>query len=175
MNKAVRFLLVFLALAAGQAAQAVGDDRIPFPKPASHRANWLEYHGKAAGAEGNSPGRPGKKCLVCHDRDDCIGCHTTIMPRDHHNAWRMRGHGLAAGGNSGRCVTCHKQDYCVRCHSETAPRTHTATWRKRHCTWCHFGSGDSIAGKCTVCHKRAQHVSAPHPVNPALNCELCHK
>jgi len=180
MKKTVILLLILLALGTGSAARAAQtggrqDSRIPFPKPGSHAANWLEYHGKMVGAEGNSPGKPGKACLLCHERTDCIACHTTIAPRDHNNTWRLRGHGLVAGGNRERCLTCHKQDYCIRCHSETAPRTHTASWRKRHCTWCHFGSGDSSIGNCTVCHKQAQHVSAPHPVSPAIDCGLCHK
>ena len=175
MNKAACFLLVFLGLAAGQATQASGDDRIPFPKPASHQANWLEYHGKAAGAEGNSPNKPDAKCLVCHNRADCNACHTTIMPRDHNNTWRVRGHGLMADGNRERCLACHRQDYCIRCHSETAPRTHTASWRSRHCTWCHYGSGLAPADNCVVCHKTAPHTSAPHAVSPTMNCLLCHK
>mgnify|MGYP001566403563 CR=1 FL=1 len=175
MKKIVLVLLAAAAVGAGFAARAAEDDRIPFPKPSSHTGRWLEYHGRTVGAEGNSPGKPGKVCVLCHDRTDCIGCHTTVAPRDHNNAWRVRGHGLMAGGNRDRCLACHKQDYCVRCHSETAPRTHTASWRKRHCTWCHLGPGFVPADNCVVCHKRAQHVSAPHPVNPALNCGLCHK
>jgi hypothetical protein len=175
MKKAVLVLLAIAVAGAGLVARAAEDDRILFPKPSSHTGRWLEYHGKTVGAEGNSPGKPGKQCVLCHDRTDCIACHTTVAPRDHNNAWRMRGHGLMAGGNRDRCLACHKQDYCVRCHSETAPRSHTASWRKRHCTWCHFGSGDSITGNCTVCHKqRATHVPPPHAVTPSMDCGLCH-
>ncbi len=175
MKKVVLVLLAFACVWAGLAARAAEDDRIPFPKPSSHTGRWLEYHGRTVGAEGNSPGKPGKACVLCHDRTDCIVCHTTVAPRDHNNAWRVRGHGLMAGGNRDRCLVCHKQDYCVRCHSETAPRTHTASWRKRHCTWCHFGSGFVPTDNCVVCHKVAPHTSAPHAVSPTLNCGLCHK
>jgi len=162
----------FVALAAQNGGQ---DARIPFPKPGSHKGNWLEYHGRAVGASGNSPGQPGKACLACHEQTDCFACHTTTMPRDHNNTWRVRGHGLMADGNRERCLTCHREDYCIRCHSETAPRTHTASWRKRHCTWCHYSGSFAPADNCVVCHKSAQHTSAPHPVNPSLNCASCHK
>ena len=162
----------FVALAAQNSGQ---DARIPFPKPGSHKGNWLEYHGRAVGASGNSPGQPGKACLTCHEQTDCIACHTTTMPRDHNNTWRVRGHGLMADGNRERCITCHREDYCIRCHSETAPRSHTASWRSRHCTWCHYGSGLAPADNCVVCHKVAPHTSAPHAVSPTLNCGLCHK
>jgi hypothetical protein len=80
-----------------------------------------------------------------------------------------------AEGNRERCLTCHKQDFCVRCHSETAPRSHTGNWTARHCTWCHYGSGLAPADNCVVCHRQAAHTSAPHNINPALNCGLCHK
>jgi hypothetical protein len=150
------------------------DARIPFPPPASHQGRWIEYHGKSVGAAGNSPGSPGAACLICHERTDCIGCHATTLPKDHTNHWRTRGHGLMVAGNRERCMTCHRQDFCIRCHSETAPRSHTAGWRSRHCTFCHFGSGSSISGNCTVCHKQRQHVAAPHPVTPGLDCTLCH-
>jgi hypothetical protein len=175
---ALLLLVAAAAVVAGMmtagASAADKDERIPYPKPGSHRGNWSEYHGRSVGAGGGSAGRPPAACLVCHERRDCITCHTMIMPRDHTNFWRTRGHGLMAEGNRERCLACHRQDYCIRCHSETAPRTHTASWRQRHCTQCHYGSGGSVAGNCTVCHKRAMHASAPHPINPGMNCALCH-
>ena len=179
MKRTVAILLALVVLGTGLvalAAQNSGQDAlIPFPKPGSHKGNWLEYHGRAVGASGNSPGQPGKACLTCHEQTDCFACHTTTMPRDHNNTWRVRGHGLMADGNRERCLTCHREDYCIRCHSETAPRTHTASWRKRHCTWCHYSGSYAPADNCVVCHKSAQHTSAPHPVNPSLNCASCHK
>lgn len=148
--------------------------KIPFPKPDSHRANWLQYHGRTVALTGSTADESGKSCLVCHEKNDCIACHNTRPPRDHTNFWRTRGHGLNAGANPERCSICHRQDYCVRCHNETAPRTHVANWRKRHCTWCHFGSGLAPADNCVVCHKQAPHTSAPHAVSGALNCLSCH-
>ncbi len=148
--------------------------KIPFPKPDSHRGNWLQYHGRTVALAGNTADVSGKACLVCHEKNDCIACHNTAMPKDHTNFWRTRGHGLTAGVNPERCMTCHRQDYCVRCHNETAPRTHVANWRQRHCTWCHFDGGVTPADNCVVCHKRAPHTSAPHPVSGTLNCTSCH-
>lgn len=180
MKRVISVLVLAAALAAAIGAAAAGadsgakDERIPFPRPDSHQGRWLEFHGKAVGAGGFSAAQPGEECLTCHGRQDCAACHSMILPRDHTNFWRTRSHGLMAAGNRERCRTCHQQDYCVRCHSETAPRTHTATWRKRHCTWCHFGSGASSADNCRVCHQQAPHTSAPHVVGPTIDCSLCH-
>ena len=146
--------------------------KIPFPRPQSHKGNWIEYHGRSADL---SVIDTGKTCLVCHEKTDCISCHNTKAPRDHTNTWRTLSHGFMAEGNRERCLTCHKQDFCVRCHSETAPRSHTGSWTARHCTWCHYGSGLAPADNCVVCHKQAAHTSAPHNISPALNCGLCHK
>lgn len=167
-------LLIGAGLAAAAEQDIRADERIPFPRPGSHRSSWLEYHGRSVFTGGGSAGRPDKACLVCHERSDCMICHTTQMPRDHTNFWRTRGHGLQASGNRERCLACHRQDYCIRCHSETAPRTHTASWTSRHCGWCHFSSGTTPAGNCAVCHRQAPHAAAPHPVPAALDCLMCH-
>ncbi len=162
---------IISVVSAGNAA----DDTIVFPRPGSHRGNWPEFHGKASAAQGYSTGRPDRACLTCHERNDCMACHITIMPRDHNNFWRTRAHGLMAGANRERCSVCHQQDYCIRCHSETAPRSHTARWRTQHCTWCHFSSRLAPTDNCRICHTQAQHISAPHPVSAALNCLQCHR
>jgi hypothetical protein len=167
-------VLAGTVLSASSIAGSGADKRIPFPRPASHKGRWIEYHGKAVGAAGNSPGSPGTACLTCHDRTDCIACHSTTMPRDHTNYWRTRGHGLMAAGNRERCLICHRQDYCIRCHNETAPRTHVGSWARRHCNQCHYSGSFAPSGNCVVCHKAARHLSAPHPVNPSMNCALCH-
>ncbi|OGW51250.1 MAG: hypothetical protein A2078_00025 [Nitrospirae bacterium GWC2_57_9] len=157
-----------------ETASIPAPEKIPFPRPDSHRGNWIEFHGASADLHINEAGRTRKACLMCHEKNDCIICHNTRLPRDHTNTWRTLSHGFMAEGNRERCLTCHRQDFCVRCHNETAPRSHTGNWRARHCAECHFGSGNSITGACTVCHRQAVHVSAPHPVNPAMNCALCH-
>jgi len=149
--------------------------KVPFPRPDSHRGNWIEFHGASANLNLNESGQNGKSCLTCHEKNDCITCHNTRMPRDHTNTWRTLSHGFMAEGNRERCMTCHRQDFCVRCHNETPPRTHRGNWRRTHCTWCHYGTGFAPADNCVVCHKVALHTSAPHPVSPSLNCPLCHK
>lgn len=169
-------LLMCLSGPASAARETSGPvtNKIPFPRPASHAGNWLEYHGRAVEPTLNPDGAPGSNCVTCHERTDCISCHNTRPPRDHTNTWRTLSHGFMAEGNRERCRTCHKQDFCVRCHNETAPRSHVGNWRTRHCTWCHFGSGLSPADSCGVCHKKAPHTSAPHTVNPQMDCTLCH-
>jgi hypothetical protein len=148
--------------------------RIPFPMPDTHKGDWIRFHGSFVDLNRNEAGQQGTACYVCHDRNDCVECHSTRPPRDHTNIWRMRGHGLEAAGNRERCLRCHRQDYCVRCHNETAPRTHKGNWRQRHCTWCHFGSGIAPADNCIVCHRIAPHTSAPHNVGPGIDCSRCH-
>ncbi len=159
---------------AGENNSSVGQGKIPFPKPASHKGNWLEYHGRSVDPVVNSAGVLSNTCLTCHEKTDCISCHNTRMPRDHTNTWRTLSHGFMAEGNRERCLVCHRQDFCVRCHMETAPRTHVGNWVSVHCTWCHFGSGLAPADNCVVCHKLAPHTSAPHPVSPGMNCRQCH-
>jgi hypothetical protein len=173
----IGLLLVMLGLPSLPAGAADPDGgqtapvKIPFPKPQSHKGNWIEYHGRSADV---SMIDTGNTCLVCHEKADCISCHNTKAPRDHTNTWRTLSHGFMAEGNRERCLTCHKQDFCVRCHHETAPRSHTGSWSIRHCTWCHYGSGLAPSDNCVVCHKLAAHTSAPHNISPALNCGLCH-
>ncbi len=149
--------------------------KIPFPRPESHGANWLEYHGASADVDVNGAGRRGQSCFVCHERNDCIDCHNTRLPRDHTNTWRTLSHGFMAAGNRERCLTCHRQDYCVRCHNETAPRTHAGNWNTgsnpRHCSWCHFDGGVVPADNCVVCHKQAPHTSAPPIPHPPIGAQ----
>ncbi len=151
-------------------AVAAEQNKIPFPMPKSHKGNWLEYHGKAAdpGLNRNNP------CLACHEKNDCITCHNTRLPKDHTTAWRTTSHGFMAEGNRDRCSICHKQDFCVRCHNETAPRTHKGNWASTHCGWCHFSGTLAPDDNCVVCHKQAPHTSAPHNVSGQLNCSQCH-
>lgn len=160
---------------AAEEAGAWKGGRVPFEKPESHRGDWLRYHGTFVPLNVNEAGQRGGACYACHDRNDCIECHSTRPPRDHTNFWRTRGHGLEAASNRERCLQCHRQDYCVRCHNETAPRTHVGNWLSRHCSWCHFGPGLAPADNCVVCHRVAPHTSAPHPVNPGVDCLTCHR
>ncbi len=165
-------LLLYVSGLAFATAQDNPPGKIPFPKPDSHRGNWIEFHGASANLNLQDGVRT---CLVCHKKGDCIECHNLRPPRDHTNTWRTLSHGFMAEGNRDRCLNCHKQDYCVRCHNETAPRSHRGNWLNRHCQWCHFGSGFRPAEGCGVCHRLAPHTSAPHPVSSGLNCWQCHR
>lgn len=154
--------------------EAVEDGKLPIPAPRSHKGNWIKFHGAEVGLSFNEAGQQGSGCYACHDRNDCIDCHSTTPPRDHTSMWRMRGHGMEATGNKERCLRCHRQDFCVACHNETAPRTHTGVWYDEHCKWCHFTSGYRPSDSCSVCHHIAPHSSAPHAVSPSLDCQSCH-
>jgi len=173
----VRFRLVtfmVIILVGMTVSIALGVDKIPFPRPATHKGNWAQNHGMDAQFE---VGKADSVCLTCHEKNDCIACHTMRLPKDHNNFWRTRGHGLTADINRERCLICHRQDYCIRCHNETAPRSHTGAWRARHCTWCHFASANKPADGCGVCHKIAPHSTrpTPHPpIGPGTNCAACH-
>jgi hypothetical protein len=158
----------------GSGAKSSDQWRIPFPKPGSHDGNWIIYHGKSFEGKMTGVVFRDNECVACHARNDCTACHATQAPRDHTNTWRTLIHGSAADGNRERCATCHRQDYCVRCHDETAPRSHRGNWINTHCAWCHYGPNLRPADSCGVCHRVAAHMSAPHPINPGLDCALCH-
>jgi hypothetical protein len=147
---------VAAAAAFSVAVSAAPAGKVPFPRPDTHRGNWIENHGLDAQVNFREPGPGGSTCLVCHEKNDCVSCHATRPPRDHRGFWRTQGHGLAAGVNREQCLICHRQDACVRCHNETAPRSHTAGWINRHCQWCHR-SGSVPEGSCGVCHRRSPH------------------
>lgn len=151
------------APARGSGSGGTIQGKIPFPRPDSHKGNWIEFHGASASLDMNEAGQTGKACLTCHEKNDCISCHNTRMPRDHTNTWRNLSHGMMAEGNRERCLACHRQDYCIRCHNETAPRTHVGNWLQRHCTWCHYASYPVPADGCGVCHRQAVHTSGPVP------------
>jgi hypothetical protein len=138
-------------------AAPAATEKIPFPRPDSHKGGWIEFHGASAGLNLMAGEQ---SCLTCHGRNDCVSCHNTRPPRDHTNTWRTLSHGFMAEGNRERCLTCHRQDFCVRCHNETPPRSHTGGWNNpvrhsmgRPCTDCH-GSGRLPVDSCGVCHNK---------------------
>lgn len=149
--------------------------KIPFPKPNSHRGDWIDYHGFSAGLDWNKTGSAKSTCLTCHEQSDCVTCHNTRPPADHSSTWRTLSHGFMAEGNRERCLSCHREDYCVRCHSETEPRSHRGNWETDHCSNCHYKENFTPESECSVCHKKVDHSWAPHPINGPLDCSLCHK
>ena len=102
-----------------------------------------------------------------------------VLPRNHTNYWRQRGHGLTAQLDRMSCATCHRTDACERCHQEVLPRSHRGMWgggQNTHCLSCHFPV--ETQGNCVTCHKATPgHLGAaplPPNHNPAMNCRLCH-
>lgn len=149
--------------------------KVPFPKPETHKGDWIRYHGTTVDMNVNKAGQGGRGCYACHDNNDCTECHSLQPPRDHTGFWRTTGHGLSAAASRERCAECHRQDYCVRCHNETTPRSHKGKWKDGgHCTWCHYGSGLAPADTCGICHRQAGHPSAPHAINTSVDCAGCH-
>ncbi len=188
LTKAAAVCLVFIiaglagAYAAGKAETEEKNNgsqppagKIPFPKPNSHRGNWISYHGFTVGLDWNKTGSAKSTCLTCHEQSDCVTCHNTRPPADHSGTWRTLSHGFMAEGNRDRCLSCHREDYCIRCHSETEPRSHRGNWKTDHCSGCHFEGTLTPQAGCAVCHKKADHILwAPHPINGPLDCSLCH-
>ncbi len=149
-------------------------DKIAFPRPESHDAGWIEYHGDLYDLNWNNPGQQGNSCLTCHQKSDCLSCHNTSVPEDHTNTWRTFGHGFEADGDRERCLTCHRQDYCLRCHNETAPRSHKGNWSENHCGNCHYDTDVAFSSGCVTCHQQVLHLSAPHTINSQVECMECH-
>jgi hypothetical protein len=145
--------------------------------PANHRQLWTQLHGQCS-RDGRTVATA-NDCTLCHTTDACITCHSTVMPTDHTNFWRIRAHGLVASLDRSRCLVCHASDACVRCHRFTAPVSHVAGWsfpRDNHCYNCHVPL--STSGSCVVCHPSTPgHLTAP-PMpswhNPTMICRTCH-
>ena len=45
---------------------AGGADKVPFPRPDSHKGNWAQSHGMSAYMNINEAGQTGNACLTCH-------------------------------------------------------------------------------------------------------------
>src|SRR5512143_396575 len=82
---AVLFVVPGLTAAATRGKANAEQAKIPFPRPQSHAANWLEYHGRAVTPAMNADGSIGNNCQTCHEKTDCVTCHMTTPPRDHTN------------------------------------------------------------------------------------------
>lgn len=146
-------------------------------RPASHDEGWLKAHGNTVRA---CPETSEHRCELCHDAQaSCSACHREVMPADHTQHFRLRGHGVQASTDRSRCATCHhRRDFCSSCHEQTAPRSHIAGFggsQNRHCAGCHLPANES---GCTTCHAGGgTHPTAtPLPVNhhPGMNCRQCH-
>ncbi|HLU39326.1 MAG TPA: cytochrome c3 family protein [Planctomycetota bacterium] len=146
--------------------------------PPTHDRAWLRRHGEVFRARSEASV---DRCELCHDAtQSCDACHREVMPQDHTEHFRLRGHGTFAAIDRSRCFTCHvhRRDFCDRCHQSTRPLSHVAGFgppQNRHCTACHLPAAQS---GCTTCHEGG----APHPTadpmpawhSPAMNCRQCH-
>jgi len=143
--------------------------------PPSHRANWTRFHGSIV--RGRADERS-DQCALCHKESDCASCHAIVMPENHNNYWRRRGHGLTASMDRQSCETCHDADSCNRCHEEVRPMNHVGGWgapQDRHCLSCHEPVRGQTCGTChagTPSHDQATPMPPDHL--PSMNCRMCH-
>lgn len=57
-------------------------------------------------------------CALCHEREDCLQCHRTLIPSDHTDLFAMD-HGTRAKGHLQYCYLCHtSESLCGACHPE---------------------------------------------------------
>jgi hypothetical protein len=151
--------------------------------PRSHVVGWKRAHGRIA-SMGDLDPLP-KDCAICHTRASCDACHRAEPPQDHTNAFRLKGHGIAASFDRDRCRVCHTTDSCFLCHQQMKPRSHTATWGApfdRHCYSCHLPLQSFDEQGCYVCHKSSpghatappRPSNAPHMTMDPAQCRECH-
>jgi hypothetical protein len=125
--------------------------------PEDHTLWFRKNHGQAASS-------PDAKCASCHVGlsgsavNNCIECHSTERPRDHHLRFRGPEHGRLASRDPERCRNCHEQEVCSSCHAIPPPNhsplqlfigRHGAVAGKnpRSCLTCH-----SFESTCVQCH-----------------------
>ncbi len=149
--------------------------------PLTHNNSWEFTHGAMSELDGNCPDTARNDCSLCHTTNECNSCHQSQEPRDHTEAWRVRGHGFSATMDRDRCITCHREDSCVRCHQESVPVTHGGIWggdTSAHCVSCHLPLGEDDG--CYTCHRNSNsHFTAqPNPggAHPgqSSDCRSCH-
>lgn len=112
----------------------------------THGAQWRKTHGM---------GNPAT-CVVCHQRDACVGCHGPGLP---HDARFVAVHAGYATSKDAKCSGCHERAFCDDCHG--TPMPHPATFTSVHakaaaakpasCRRCHDESD------CTTCHVKHIH------------------
>lgn len=84
-----------------------------FPKPESHKVDWLKKHQAYAKQDP-------KYCTQCHSNAMfCMDCHQkreTIEQRVHKRNWKFY-HSIEARANPRKCDACHTVNYCQECHA----------------------------------------------------------
>ncbi len=145
-------------------------------RPESHDRNWLREHGLVAESERS-------RCALCHLEKggvaSCTGCHLTVPPRSHTEAFKRRSHGLLATMDRSACQTCHTTDFCTACHQGVRPTSHRGSFgspQNNHCLTCHFPL--SSEPSCRVCHlatpSHSTGASQPPGHVAGANCRACH-
>ncbi len=112
----------------------------------THGAQWRTTHGMGDAAT----------CTVCHQQDDCAGCHGPGVP---HGADFVLTHAANSTRADAKCATCHSASFCDDCHGTPMPhskqftRDHakTAAVEPAACERCHADSD------CTTCHVKHIH------------------
>lgn len=84
-----------------------------FPKPESHKVDWLAKHQSFAK---QNP----EMCTQCHSNQMfCIDCHKrrdTVSERAHRRNFKFF-HSIEARANPHKCDACHTVNTCQECHS----------------------------------------------------------
>ena len=84
-----------------------------FPKPASHKVDWIKKHQVYAKQEPAT-------CKECHSNQQfCINCHSrrdTVQEKMHRRNFRYF-HSIEARANPRRCESCHTVNFCQECHA----------------------------------------------------------
>lgn len=103
---------------------------------------WSDRH-RANRHETTGAGEPAT-CLLCHDRNECTGCHLAVP---HGPAWPTLHGGTALRLGARACDLCHDSRACYGCHS--LRRTHPGDWLAGHAARAAVAGADSI---CAYCH-----------------------
>jgi hypothetical protein len=102
------------------------------------------------------------RCMVCHQEDFCIRCHSETKPSDH----------VAMYGSpqNAHCNFCHlppsSVDNCNECHADTpfeVNHIYPAPSDVAH-------SPSSLL--CTDCHRVGEQLK--HPITSEEGCRICH-
>lgn len=65
--------------------------------------------------------QPGASCTACHDRSECVECHTgSVKPMDFHPGDYVMTHAIDARRGKPECSACHRlESFCVACHERS--------------------------------------------------------
>jgi hypothetical protein len=118
--------------------------------PMPHPSNWTSAHQQTALQKGNV-------CFRCHQRTECVACHTRGGPASHTAAW-SRQHAAVGRKNPALCALCHGANSCQTCHQANP---HPSGWVMQHGAKASFAANSSCWGcharnYCSRCHEAAE-------------------